>query len=61
MNKSNPNSCGKCTLPNCVRCYAANLEQTGEIDVCNLNQCEIIKINLELNKKIKEKFGEKGL
>lgn len=62
LNKSNPNECGKCRLPGCIRCYAANLEQTGKLDICNFNQCEIIKINQKLNQKMINKFGtrEKG-
>ena len=37
LNKSNPNECGECKLPGCIRCYAANLEQTGKLDICNFN------------------------
>ena len=62
LNKSNPNKCGECKLPGCIRCYAANLEQTGKLDICNFNQCEIVKINQKLNQKMINKFGkrEKG-
>ena len=61
MSEANPESCGKCKIPGCIRCYAANLEQTGRVDVCNLNQCEITRINYKMKKEFKQRFkGENG-
>ena len=60
MNESNPNSCGKCKKPGCIRCYAANLEQTGKIDVCNLNQCQIVEINYQMKKLFSQRFGREN-
>lgn len=59
MNKENPETCGKCKVAGCIRCYSANLELNGNIYQCNPYQCRIMQINEKINKEFMERFKDR--